>query len=278
MAINTNSYFSNSLPSGEMSVGAGIDLFSEVANPKFAIGTKVQRADGNVYRYAQFGAITSAGFVVAPKMKESAQAYSANAIIATSSAFQQPTETTGVYPSMLGSKYVVAQIGTKTADQFAGGYFGVVSGTGIGNTYRIKGNKASNGTATTIELYDTIVKGLDTTSDITIAPSKYANLEAATADVTTDTALPVGVTLVDIGTDGSYGWVLTKGITGVRQGLNILPGIMAVLSSDNAGRVASFGCGASTAPTTSQIDIPIIGVCVQDSATSAHALIDVGLE
>jgi len=281
MAVSTNSYFSNSLPSGEMSVGAGIDLFREDALPKFAIGTKVRRADGNVYAYSHFGAATNRGLIVAPDLNESAEIYNDNAIIATNSAFQQASETAGVYPSMLGSKYIVALLSSKTADQYAGGYITISSGTGIGYTYRIKGNKASNGTATTIELYDTIQVGLDATSDIAIAPSKYANLEAAVSG-TTQNSFPVGVTVATITSAGYYGWSLVKGVIGIMASGSLTTGKLAVLSSGEPGNVEAYGLGAGATATGSglvtYLDAPVIGKIVLATADSGHAVVNVELD
>jgi len=280
MAVSTNSYFSNSLPSGELAVGAGINLFGQDASPKFAIGTRVQRQDGSVYRYVHFGAVTSRGQVVAPDLNESAQIYTANSVIATSSAFQMNDEQTGTYPNMIGSKYLVLQIGTKTADQYAGGYVTISSGTGLGYTYRIKGNQASNGTATTFELYDKVQVGLDATGDLAIAPSKYANVKPGLS-VSTNLALAVGVAVAGASTAGYYGFVITKGVIGVPQSGTLTTGNLAILSNTDAGCVEAYGNGATTATGSGLVpylDIPVIGKVVLAAATSGHAIINVELE
>jgi len=283
MAVSTANYFSNSIPSGELTVGAGIDLFTEQSTtaPKFAMGTRALRADGNVYRYVHFGATVNAGEVVAPDLNESAQIYTSNAVIDTSSVFQQLDESNGTYPGMIGSRYIVIQHNGITKDQFAGGYIAISSGTGLGYTYRIKGNKASSGTATTISLHDPIVVGLDATSDISIGPSKYSNLEAGIG-LTTQNGLPVGVAVRTISTAGNFGWVLTRGVIGVRQSGTLVTGKLARLSDTDAGHVEPWGNGAAASSTGSGLvallDGPVVGTVLLATASSGHALIDVKLE
>jgi len=284
MAVSTDSYFSNSLPSGEMTVGAGIDLFRQDSEPKLAVGVLARRADGNLYVYSHFGAACTAGHVVSPDLNESAYIYTANAVVATGSSFQQPDESNGTYPGMIGSRYVVVLLGTVAADTYAGGYLDIAGGTGVGYTYRIKGNKASNGTATTLELYDPIKVGLDATSDLIVGPSLYANLEHALY-ATTNNSVAVGVTVADITTAGNYGWILKEGVIGIRGytamgSETLVQGDMVTLSSANAGQVVSFGhgVGGGTAPTQSSIVNPIIGVCVLPvGANSQHILVKVKL-
>lgn len=280
MAVSTNSYFSNSIP-GVSQVGVNIDVYKEDATPKFTVGFKVERADGNIYRYAHFGATAGAGDVVCPDLNESAEAYNDNAIIATNSAFQMPDETAGVYPSMKGSRYIVALLSSITASQFAGGYIGISSGTGLGYTYRIKDNKASSGTSCTIELYDKIAVGLDATSDIAISPCKYANLEPGISG-TTQNSFPTGVAVADISTAGNYGWILTKGQIAIAQSGTLTTGKLAILSNTDAGHVEPYGNAAGAANTGSglvpYLDIPIVGKIVLATATSGHAIINVELE
>ena len=280
MAVSTNSYFSRSIP-GASAVGASIDLYSQDALPKYQIGWRVSRADGNEYVYGHFGAVTSAGFVVAPDLNESARAYSANVVITISSVFQMDDEPTGTYANMKNSRYMALDLGTGiTASQFAGGYVGISSGTHIGYTYSIKDNKAASGSATVLELYDALRVAVGGVNDLSIGPCKYANLEAAIA-ATTRNSLAVGVALVDISTAGNYGFICCKGVTGVRQSGTIVQGNMAVLSDSDFGEVEALGLGAAASDTGSGLvsffDTPVVGQCVMTSVTSGNAIIDVRL-
>lgn len=279
MAVLTDSRFSNSIP-GAMSVGADVDIYSAQALPKLAVGTKFTRQDGNEYVYAHFGAACSAGHVVCPDMNESAQIYSANAVIATSSAFQQATENSGMYPGMIGSRFVSVILGTNAVDKFAGGYLGISSGTGLGYTYRIKGNQVSSGTATVIELYDKIAVGLDATSDIVIGPSKYANLEPGLS-ATTQNSYPVGIAIATIATDKPFGFILKDGITTVRQSGTVTGSKAYVILSDtDAGCVETFGNGVGNESSDAlalKFDLPIVGKIYQVTLSSGNMLVDVAL-
>jgi hypothetical protein len=279
MAVNANSWFSNSIP-GAASIGLDSDIYISGSTPKYALGHKVERSDGSVYRYVHFGAAVSRGRVVAPNMNNAAYIYSQNAIIATSSAFQQSNEPTGMYPSMINSRYFAAILGTITADKYAGGYLVVSSGTGIGYTYRIKGNQVSNGTATIFELYDKIAVGMDATSDIAIGTCKYQDCQPALA-ATTNLALAVGVAVADQDLD-DYGFIQTRGLIGVGQVGTLTTGSMATLSTAVAGQVIAYGQGAAASDTGSglvpKLDVPVIGNVVLATATSGNALINLTLE
>ncbi len=280
MSVSTKSYFSNAVP-GAVNVGADADFYSTQANPKFQVGQKFERADGTIFRYAHFAQACNPSRVVAPDFNDNATMYTANSMIATSNTFQQNDETPGVYPGMVGSRYVVMQMGTLTAQELAGGYIGISSGTGLGYCYRIKGNAASNGTATVLNLYDKIQVGLDATSDIAIGCNKYANLREGLS-ITTQNAKPVGVTMVAITTDKPFGFILQKGITTIGQSgtLTNTKGFV-ILSDTDSGCVEALGNGAAASDTgtllLAKLDVPIVGKLFLATATSGHALIDVDL-
>ena len=280
MPIDDKSYFSNSIP-GAMTVAGDVDIFTIDATPKLAVGTKMERQDGNTYRYAHIGEAVAAGRVVSPDLNQASYAYSANAVIATNSAFQQATEITGVYPGMKDSRFVAVILGTQTADKFAGSYLGISSGTGLGYSYRVKGNQVSSGTATIIELYDKIKVGLDATADITITPCKYNSCISALAG-TTRNGLPVGVLCSAAAATSSYGWILTKGLISVFQSGGLTSGIWAALSQSDAGAVEIWAQDAVAATTgtllRAELDNPLVGLCVQATADSGHCVVNVALE
>jgi hypothetical protein len=279
MAIDANSYFSNSIP-GAMNIAGEVDLFQIDSTPKLAVGTKMDRQDGNVYRYCHVGSATAAGSVVAIDLNSAARAYSANCLIAPSSTFQQDTELNGVYPGALGSRYIACVIAAPAADYYAGGYITISSGTGLGYTYRIKGNQAASGTATVLELYSKVKVAIDATGDVSIAPCKYQVIGALAAN--TRNAIPVGVLVSAVTGTSNWAWVLTKGLIGVQQSGAIVTGTYASLSDTDIGCVEAFGNGAAANSTGSGLipflNIPIVGQCVLTGATSGHAIINVALE
>ena len=88
MAISTSSYFSNSLV-GVPQVGGEIisDIYATDTNPKIAIGTKFERQDGAVFRYAHFASQTSAGQVVASVASDICLASTTSAAVTPAAAY-----------------------------------------------------------------------------------------------------------------------------------------------------------------------------------------------
>ena len=138
---------------------------------------------------------------------ESSLADTDNIVIAPASAVDTTDGT-------LGSRFVQITLASVTANQYAGGYFVPTDGTGIGYTYRIKGNTATDNPATgdfRLELYDPLKVALTTTTDIAIQGCIFANCEPAT---TTDISA-AGVACSNFAL-GEYGWIQTEGICGAR--------------------------------------------------------------
>lgn len=278
MAVSSSAYFSNAIV-GVPQAGGDMNIYQQDLSPKFAIGTKFERQDGCVFRYAHFGAACSRGQIVTPDLLESAVFYTANCLMATASAFQQTMERAGLYPNMSGSRFVVAHLSSVTADTYAGGYLSISSGTGLGYTYRIRGNQASNGTSCIFELYETLQAGCDNTSDISIAPSKYANLQPCISG-TTDLSIPVGIACISIST--AWGWIQTKGLCGVSCASSLNHAYKAIVSTLDAGEAAEWGeyvSGATQLALASELAKHLeIGKVVLATATSGHAVIDLALE
>jgi len=228
MAVSTSSYFSNSVPGGNLMFKGNI--YTSSTTPLYAVGTKVVRGDGNEYVYAHFGAASAAGTIVAQDLSESANVDADNIVIAPASAVAVPGET--IQPGALNSRYAQITLASITADQFAGGYLHITDDTGEGLQYRIKGNTATDDPASgdiRVELYDPIQVALDATSDFAITGSVYANLEPATA--ATDN-LVAGVT-VAAQAAADYGWVQTKGVATV-----LTDGVVVVTEGVMTGSVA----------------------------------------
>jgi hypothetical protein len=280
MGIDTKTYFSNSIP-GAMNIGADNDLYKVDTSPKLAVGTKMERQDGNVFRYVHIGSACAAGAVVAPDLNAGSRAYSANVMVAPSSVFQQDSEITGVYPGAVGSRFMVAVIGTQAADAFAGGYIAISSGTGLGYTYRVKGNRASSGTATVIELYDPIKVAIDATADVAIGGCKYQALMEAIAG-STQNGMPVGILVSAVASTSSYAWICTKGMIAVKQSGTPVTGNPAALSLTDQGHICAWGEDVGAATTgnllLAQINVPIVGITALAGATSGHCIVNVSLE
>ena len=238
MSISTDTYYSNSLV-GVPSVAGEVDVYEVHTLPKFAIGTKFERQDGCVFRYAHFGvAISSLGAMVAPDVSSvNILPTAVTSVLAPSSSYQKEKDPKGVYPGSKGSLYIMATTGggntSVSADAYSGGYINIAAGSGAGYTYRIRGNTALNDPTTgyyMLELYDRIQSAdLSTSSAFTITSSKYTNLMLAAAN--TGAGIAAGAVMSTSSTSYPYGWIQTRGITGVKMdGLNVLAGGITLLS------------------------------------------------
>jgi hypothetical protein len=270
MAVSTSSYFSNSIV-GVPQLGADIGVFDTHLSPKYAVGFGFQRADGSKYRYVHFGAATNRGLLCATDISESCCTYQSLCTVSLTT-----TKLAGetISPNAIDSRYIQALI-TATADQFAGGTAVVTNtGSGTGYSYRIKGNTATGDPTTGycyLELYDKLVTALDTTTDLSIAGSRYSNCEGAT---TTDKIL-AGATMTSH-SSGSYGWVCTKGPACVLTGVTItVIGNHVALSTDTTG--ACMGVPATSSGGVYAFT-QTVGTCLVAGSNSEYSLVDMSLE
>lgn len=272
MAVNSESWFSNAIV-GVPQVGADVNIYEEHTTPRFAVGTKFERQDGAVFRYAHFGAtVDSAGYLLSTDLSESCVTMLPLSVVASSSTYQMPEEPSGLYPAMKGSKYLMVTKASVTADDYAGGYLVMSSGNlSTTHTYRIKGNTATGTPASgsfRIELYDKLQAGVGSSTAVTIIGSKYANLEAANVATGTD-GVCAGVSLVKITTADDYGWIQTKGICGVLAGEStILAGRGVVMSTEVVGAVDVLDIHVAGDLTSyARALLPVVGYsCVNSTA------------
>ena len=262
MAVSTDGWFSNVLTSPHG--GGDFNIFDKHSTPRYAIGTRVMRIDGNEYVYSHFGADVNRGVIVAVDASESSVVDTDNAIVAPASA---QTMTDGT----IGNKFIEITLASVTADQFAGGYFVTTDDVGEGYTYRIKGNTATGNPTTgnfRLELHDKLQVAVDGTTDFAIQASLYANLEIATA--ATDIALAgVTVSTMDV-SEQAYGWVLAKGISGVLQDGTIAIGDQVTLSDGVNGAIqVAFGGGTAAADLFAEEHL---GTCLIAGDNTGHGV------
>jgi len=274
MAIDANSYFSNQASVGLGGATAGtFNKFDLHATPKYALGFKVEQADGSIYRYAHLGAATNRGVLVSQDLSESSLADADNGVIAPASAVAVSDES--VKPGALGSHYLQLTSATKTLNQFRGGKLIITDDTGEGYTYDILGNTATDDPATgdiRIKLAQPLQVALDTTTDLAIMGNAYANLEAATAG--TD-EFPVGVTCSTSTAALPYCWIQTKGVVGILQDGTIALGDMVALSDGVAGAVHVIGGGGTLATDLTE---PLVGFCVDPGDSTGAGSFKINLE
>lgn len=228
--------------------------FAKDASPKCKVGMKVEDGEGNVYRYAHFGADTSQGKLVAADFSGSGVVDTDNAVIAPAS-----TQNTG--DNKAGSKYVEITLASVLAGQYRGGKFITTDDTGKGYSYDIVGNTATNDPTTgniRIQLKQSLAADLAADTDAAIIPSSYSNLIAAIA--ATD-AVCTGVSCANMDvSEAAYGWIQTKGTAAILQDGAIALGDPVQLSDGVAGAVQIMGGGASVI--ADLIAEQIIGTCI----------------
>ena len=265
--INRSSnYYSNSII-GTPQVGADIDIYESSTSPKYAIGFGFTRADGNKYRYCQFGAATNRGLVVSRDVSETDFIYADNVRLVALVANEVTIAGETLAPNKIDSRYMQVTI-TASSNQFAGGYVSITSGTGIGFQYRIRGNTA-NGTPSTgdvyLELYDPIQVAVDSNTGFQIAGLAWSDIEVLDDG---DDRLAAGVT-VNNNSDQSYGWVQTYGVSTILSSL-VLPtiGQQIFASSNTDGAIE----GSVRLATSSNQTFARIGYCIQPASATYYGL------
>ena len=270
MAYSTDSTFSIAKPGVPAVVGA-FDKFEMHKLPKYPLGFKVETADGKIYRYAHFGADTNRGVLVSADLSEVGQVDLDNKVIA-------PASSASGTDGAIGTKYVEVTIASVTVDQFAGATLVTTDDTGEGYSYDIVGNTATDDPATgniRLTLAQPLQVALDATTDVSIQPCLYNDLEVATTG-TDSIVCGVSCATMDV-SEAAYGWVQTKGIVGILQDAKVpAVGSIVALSKLTAGAVGPLG-GASSAA-TDYVAEAIVGICVDPGDSTGHSVIKINLE
>lgn len=266
MATDSKSYFSNAYP-GEIETFGG-NIYRLDANPKYAIGTRISRQDGNVFRYAHFGAATNRGVLASQDVSETSIPDTDNGMISPASALVTSDGT-------IGSRFIEITMTGVTLNQFMGGYFVTTDDTGEGYTYRIKGNTASgyNGSDRyRLELHSPLQVAIDNTTDYSIVGCMWNDLEVLTA--ATDN-LPAGVTCSTTTAALPYAFVQTWGVVGVLQDANVpAAGDIVTVSSLTAGAVSAYVGGTTGTVTAANVrGDTIIGYAIDAGDSTGHTVI-----
>ncbi len=285
MAVNAECYFSNAIV-GVPQVAAGqVNIYKEDTKPRFAIGTKFERQDGAVFRYAHFGAtINSAGLLCHVDVSESGTTLTPLVVVASSSTYQMADEQPGTYPNMKNSRYMVVTLASIQTDTYAGGYITISSGnSATSHTYRIKGNTETGDPDSgnvRIDLYDKLLVGLNSSSGFTITGSRWANLEASLPSTGSD--LVAGVSMIPITTANDFGWVQTRGIAGVLAGESTILAMRPVqMSTETAGAVDLVAIDVSALTSTAYAvnpNTPIVGFACNNSTAGTFVPIVLNID
>lgn len=268
MALTDASYFSNSIQ-GIPGAGADVDVTRADTAPKYALGYLIERADGNRFRYCNVGTATNAGKLVGPTTSSGGATYGAIVVVASASAVVVPQEYP-ILPGQAGSHYIEVTISSIAVNKYEGGYLITTRGTGVGDTYRIVGNTATNNPATgnlRIQLYEPLRVAIDASTGVIIVPSMYTDMAA----VATTAAQATGVLMSTTSSTALWAWVCTRGPVGCAEDATntITAGQQVVASRVTAGSYATASSSASTI-LTGALQSPIVGYSITPAASSSR--------
>ena len=225
-------------------------IYEEKLDQKTDLGRFIDFEDGRRFRYCKAsGAITLGHVCAAPGPDDQHVA-----IVQTN------------YGLSVGDKdnISVAVTTAPSANQYADGLLVVTSGTGYGQSYRIKKNTAAS--PTKIWLYDKIITTVAATADITLMKNKYLDVVVAPTSVITT---PIGVPLITITSGGYYFWAQTRGYVGIlSEGTGTQPVV-----GDNVMQGTTGAVKVANAVTD-----PVIGVCVYIPTFDEYCIVDLHLE
>ncbi len=267
----------------------GLNLFQQAyaANPAITPITTVGTgfADPNMDTYIGQKFTLSDG-------REVTLVQNGSVALATGVLVQSPAEVTAfqklamtvptAYPATAGSFQVLVTNGSTVlnANQFAGGYLVVASGTGIGQTLKISTHApAANAATFVVTLEDAILTTLDATSKVSL----IANISDSViiSPATTATGAPVGVTLYPLAASTAPTYNATTGAlttAGVAQyGLIVTHGLTSCLVDSTVTNVGyPIGVSKTTAGTVgvaSLTTVPQIGVSAQTLTSANNGMI-----
>ena len=251
MSELNHNFGTNRVGGGGIGSKNGQGIYDESSTARYAIGEKLELADGRVFRYGVSAAAIKAGLLAAPDVSATSLAFTENIVIAAANGFSPAA----------GSTQLQITLASIEENQYAGGLLQIATaidaGVGEGIQYRIKSNSATAATTAgkvDIYLYDPIKVALTTASDIIISGNAYNKLITAT---TTDT-LCAGVSPIAF-TSGYYGWYQTAGIATIRMETNgagvPVVGDNLTLGDGVAGAVQLKLAGTETEP--------FVGICAQ---------------
>jgi hypothetical protein len=222
-----------------------------------------------VFRYGHIGTATNAGQLVGPTTASGGATYGAAVVVASASATIEQSEYP-LQPGQVGSHFVEVTIAGIAANKYQGGYLIVTRGTGLGETYRIIGNTATNTPATgnlRIQLNEAIKVALTATTGIIIVPSMFTDCAAS---ATSATQVSGGLMSTTTSTN-LWAWICTRGVVGCAEDATIpvTAGNQIIASANTAGSYGVLANNGTTVASSTSIR-PIIGYSITPAASSAR--------
>lgn len=268
MALSASTYYSNAIV-GQMMAGVDVNIYDTHTAPKFPIGQGFQRADGNIFRYAYYGTATSAGNLVGQTTSSGGATYNAVTVVAPASAVSVAAEYP-ILPGQVGSHFLEVTVASIAANKYQGGYLVTTRGTGVGDTYRIIGNTATDTPATgnlRIQLAEAIKVAFVASTGTIIVPNAFNDI----TDSATTSTMACGVSMSTTTSTNLWGWVCTRGIVGCQEdGTNALTaGMQVSCSRVTAGAYASLAVSTGTLLVAGAFSAPIVGYCITPAVAGA---------
>lgn len=207
-----------------------------------ALGLVAETKDGRMFRYGLAGA---ADLAVGKLAQQSAVVTTHQNIVVAGSAGD------------LTATVTLGATNNATADQYKDGYLSGLSGTGAGQTVRIRTHGAiALSTAGTIYLAEPLTTTFAATPKGSLTKSPFSGMIiSSTADTTEQV---VGVPIITI-TAAYYGWVQTKGIAAVLVNGTVTKGAGIIKGATTAGSADIEATGTITTR---------IGVCYDTAGAS----------
>ena len=230
MSYLNHNFITNRVGGDGIGSKSGQGIYTESSTPKYALGEKLEFADGRCFRYGYTAAAINAAELVSQDTSEVSLVDTDNIVIAAASGFS---------PAAGSSKFQIT-LASATKNLYAGGYFQVANdggdGIGEGIQYRIKSNSATDYTTSgkvDIELYDPIKVTMTTASDVAIIGGLWNQLRGATPafDLIVSGVSPIAFTA------NYYGWFQTAGIALISSDGAIAIGANLTLSDGDVGHV-----------------------------------------
>lgn len=260
MALNSGTYYSNAIV-GQMMAGVDISVYDTHTAPKYPAGQGFTRADGNVFRYCHVGTATNAGVLVGPTATSALATYGAATVVAPASAVIVQAEYP-ILPGQVGSHFIEVTIAAIAANKYQGSYLVTTRGTGVGDTYRVIGNTATDTPATgnlRIQLAEPLKVAVTASTGLIITTSQYTDLAISATTATTVT----GVLMSTTTSTNQWAWVCTNGVIGCFEDTTSTPvaGCVIGCSRTTAGSYSTLVVGSTTTVLTGTFSAPIIGFC-----------------
>lgn len=268
MALQDPTYFSNSIQ-GIPGAGVDVNVYDTHTTPKYAAGYLIERADGNRFRYAQISGAVNAGKLVGPTTASGGATYNAVVPIASASAVAVQGEYP-ILPGQVGSHYLEVTVAGIAVNKYEGGYLVTTRGTGVGDTYRILGNTATDTPATgnvRIQLAEALKVAIIPSTGTIIVPSMFTDLAASA----TSSAQVTGVLMSTTTATNLWAWVCTRGIVGCQEDgtQTVVAGQQVMASRVTAGSYATVTASTGTLLVAGAFSSPVIGYSITPSAAGS---------